>query len=110
MAEEMVQVSAPQRSIRDVLEDVFRNLEHMLRSELRLVVAEFREEGKKVTRGLAVAAIGGLLLASTLALLLTSLVLALSRVMTAWAAALSVAVGCAVIGAIALRGGLKQLS
>ena len=89
------------RSVVDVLNDIFGNLQDIVRSEIRLAKAEAVED----LRGARSAALGfGIaLLAAAFAglFLLLSGMYALSLVMSTWGAALCVAVATGVFSAVA---------
>jgi Flp pilus assembly protein TadB len=96
------------RSIAEVLQDVLRNLQEIIRSEVRLVKTEAREEiGKAKSAGLlvGVGAVCGLFAAF---FLLLTIVCALAIVLPYWAAALIVAVVLAIVASLVLNAGLKQ--
>lgn len=89
------------RSIVDVLNDIFGDLQDIVRSEIRLAKAEVSDElrgAKAPALGLGVA-----LLTSAFAalFLLLSAMYALSLVMSIWAAALCVAVTMAIVSSVA---------
>jgi uncharacterized membrane protein YqjE len=96
------------RSIADVLQNIVRNVQDIVRSEVRLAKTEIIEEaGKAKTAGLllgtgAVAAI----FASFFLLLMV--LYALTRVMPDWAAALTVGAVLAIVGGALLSAGVKR--
>jgi uncharacterized membrane protein YqjE len=96
------------RSISEVLQNIVRNVQDIVRSEVRLAKTEIIEEaGKAKTAGLllgtgAVAAI----FASFFFLLMV--VYALTRVMPDWAAALTVGIVLAIVGGTLLSAGVKR--
>lgn len=89
------------RSIVDVLNDIFGNLQDIVRSEIRLAKAEVSDE----LRGAKASALGlgvALLTSAFAALfLLLSAMYALSLVMSIWAAALCVGVAMAIVSTVA---------
>jgi hypothetical protein len=87
------------RSIVDVLNDIFGNVQDIVRSEIRLAKAEVSDELRGV-KGSALG-LGFAVLASafTALFLLLSGMYALSLVMSTWGAALCVAVATAVLSA-----------
>jgi len=97
-----------ERSFAEVFQDIVRNLQEIIRSEVRLAKTEVREEiGKARTAGVLVGggAVSGIF--ATFFVLLT-IVYALTRVMPDWAAALVVAVLLAVVAGVTLMAGLKR--
>jgi len=97
------------RSFTDVLADIFRNVQDILHSEIRLAQSEFRDDLVRARPGaiFVAAAMGGALLSGLFVLL--AVVHALRLVMPAWAAALCVAIALAVASAIAMVVGVRQL-
>jgi uncharacterized membrane protein YqjE len=86
------------RSAADLVRDIISNVQEMVRSEVKLAKAEFREETTKTLSGakkMAVAAGAGLF---ALTFVLWSVALLLARVLPDWAATLLVGV---VLGAVA---------
>jgi len=93
------------RSVAEVLGDVLRHLQEILRSEIRLVYVQARAELR--TFGSAGALIVAGVLGGFLSVffLLFAVVAALSLVIKLWVAALLVAIGMAVVCAVLLRSG-----
>ena len=93
------------RSVAEVLGDVVRHLQEILRSEIRLVYVQARAELR--TFGSAGALIVAGVLGGFLSVffLLFAVVAALSLVIKLWVAALLVAIGMAVVCAVLLRSG-----
>lgn len=89
------------RSMVDVLTDIFANLQDIVRSEIRLAKAEVSDELRGATS--SALGLGIAFLASAFAVLfvLLSGMYALSLVMTTWSAALCVALAMAVFSAVA---------
>ena len=83
---------AEERSVSDVFQDILRNLQEMVRSEIRLAKVEIRGEVKQaVSSGVWIAA-GGVAATSAWIFLLWTLAYALATRMSMWAATLIVAV------------------
>ena len=98
-----------ERSVSDVLRDIFGNLQDIVRSEVRLAKAEVKTEarqtakaGKPLIAGAALALYAG-------GLLLLALVHGLSLVLQPWIAALSVGVLVAALAAILIATGRARL-
>lgn len=87
-----------ERSIANVLSDIVGDLQHIVRAEVRLAKVEIREELGKAKSGAILLAIGGVAMALAVGFLLLAAVFALATIWPAWAAALTVAGGIAVIG------------
>jgi uncharacterized protein (DUF2062 family) len=97
------------RSISDILQDAFRNLQTIVRSEVQLAKTELREEivkAKSAAPGLAVGATSGFF---CLLFLLLAIMYALALAVPTWAAALILAVILGATAAATLNAGLKQL-
>jgi uncharacterized membrane protein YqjE len=96
------------RSIASVLHDIVGNLQDIIRSELRLARTEIRDEISKAgSAGLFIGA-AVLMLAFAMAFALLAIFFVLREYLPPWAAALIVAVGEAVIGALLISSGLKR--
>ncbi len=100
-------MSANERSISDVFQDIIRNIQEIVRSEVRLVKIEIRDETLKAkSAGLLIGAGAVTAIFAALFLLLT-IVYALSIVLPSWAAALIVGVALAIAAAGTLSAGVK---
>lgn len=96
------------RSFTDVVADIFRNVQEILRSEIRLAQSEVRDDLARARPAatLVGTAIGAAFLSAVFALL--AIFHALRLVMPAWAAALCIAVGLALASVITLTSGLRR--
>src|SRR3954454_9520908 len=93
-------MASVERPLSAVLHDILRNVQDMVRSEMRLARTEVTEElGKSASAG-TLLAIGVLLLIVGVLFVLLAAVYALSNVVPAWAAALIVGGAVAVIAAV----------
>jgi hypothetical protein len=102
-------MSAQERSISDVLQDIVGNIQDIVRSEVRLAKSELRDEFVKVKAAaplLVVGVVGGLLAAFFLA---WAALYGLALVLPMWAAALIVAGLLALIGGLTASAGVKAL-
>jgi phosphatidylserine synthase len=90
-----------QRSLVDVFDDIFGNLQEIVRSELRLARAEVGQELRSAKS--SAFGVGFAMVAGALAVLfaLLSGMYALARVMPGWKAALIIAAAMAMVSAIA---------
>jgi hypothetical protein len=97
------------RSFTDVLADIFRNVQDILRSEIRLAQSDFRDDLARARPGavLVVVATGAALLSALFGLL--AIMQALRLVMPAWAAALCLMIALALLSAVAMTAGVKRL-
>ena len=102
-------MAAQERSIADVLQDILRNIQEIVRSEVRLAKSELGDEFTKVKASaplLVVGAVAGLLAAFFLA---WAAFYALALVLPQWGAALIVAGVLAIVGGITMSAGVKAL-
>jgi len=97
-----------ERSISDVVQDIIRNIQEMLRSEVRLAKTELREEAVKAKAAGALLGGGAVSAFFAIFFLLLMTVYALTRVMPDWAAALTVAAFTAIVAGLMLTAGLKR--
>jgi len=89
-------VVASERSFVDVLQDIARNVNDIIRSEVRLAQAEMRDEAVKAATSAGWFIAAAVLAVLALHLLLWTAVYALALVLQLWAAALVVALVLAV--------------
>jgi MFS family permease len=97
------------RSIPEILQDVFSNIQEIVRAEVRLAKAELREELNRGRAGGLLIAVGAVAAIFSALFILLACVYALDLVMPNWAAALIVAVAAGVAAAATLTLGLKRL-
>ena len=97
------------RSIASVLGDIVGNVQQIIRAEVRLAKVEVGEEIARAGRGGVIAAAGAVLCTMALGFMLLAAVYALALVWPAWAAALAVGAGAAVIGGVCISAGLSRL-
>jgi uncharacterized membrane protein YqjE len=98
-----------ERAVSDVLQDILRNLQEMVRSEVRLAKVEIREEARRaVSSGIWIGAglVGAL---SAWIFVLWTVAYLLATRMSMWAAALVVAVVMTCIGSVLIIGGLRRV-
>jgi VIT1/CCC1 family predicted Fe2+/Mn2+ transporter len=97
------------RPITDVLVDIGRNAQELLRAELRLAQSEVRERliEAQPAVGLVVLGVAAALLSGFF--LLMGVLFVLRFVMPGWAAALCIALALALTAVIALHVGLRQI-
>jgi uncharacterized membrane protein YqjE len=97
------------RSISEILQDVLRNLQSIVRSEVRLAKTEVGEELTKIKPAIVLLGIGAVCgLFGVLFLLLTTMY-AMALALPLWASALVVAVVLMIITAITLKAGQKRM-
>ena len=98
------------RALSDVLQDILRNLQELVRSEIRLAKAEVRADARDtaVSAIWLIAGVGCALSAWTLAL--WAAVYALASVVPLWASALLIAVAVAAAAATLIAVGRRRIA
>jgi uncharacterized membrane protein YqjE len=98
-----------ERSVSDVLQDILRNLQEMVRSEVRLAKVEIRDEVRRAVSSSIwiVAGVVGAL--SAWIFLLWTVTYSLATRMSMWAATLVVAVVMACIASVLVIGGIRKV-
>jgi uncharacterized membrane protein YqjE len=99
---------AEERAISQVLQDILRNLQEIVRSEVRLAKVEIREDLKQAVCSAVWIAAGAVGAVSAWIFLLWTLVYALATTMSMWIATLLVAVVMAVPGALLIMSGIRR--
>jgi MFS family permease len=97
------------RSIPEILQDVFSNIQEIVRAEVRLAKAELGEELNRGRAGGLLIAVGAVAAIFSALFILLACVYALALVMPNWAAALVVAAAVGIAAAVTLTLGLKRL-
>jgi uncharacterized membrane protein YqjE len=92
-----------------VFQDIVRNFQEIVRSEVRLAKTELRDEASKAKLALAWLAGGAVLGLISLVILALAAVYALATVLPEWGAGLLVGVGLAVAATLVAIGGIKRL-
>ncbi len=101
-------MTASDRSVSNVLQDIVCNIQEIVRAEVRLAKTEFREDAQRAKGAVIVLGTGILFGVFAALFLLWTLVFALAMAMPTWAAASIMAVILAVIAGVALHMGLKR--
>ena len=101
-------MAAGDRSLSDVLQDIIRNVQEIVRSEVRLAKTEIREEAAKAKSSALLLGAGGVAAIFATLFLLLVIVYALALVMPGWAAALIVGAALAVVASVMLMAGIKR--
>ena len=102
-------MTAGNRSISGILQDIIHNIQEIVRAEVRLAKREVLDEVTSAKRAWLLLAVGGLSAIFAVLFLLLGSVYALSTVMPKWAAAAIVAAGLATIAAGTLGAGFSRL-
>jgi uncharacterized membrane protein YqjE len=103
-------MAQPDRPISEILEDIVRNVQEIVRFEIRLAKVELRRDTQKLlnsTTWMVIGAVCGILGA---AVLVAAIVAALALVVPVWEAALLVGVGLAIIAAVLFKVGSRRFS
>jgi len=99
---------AEERSVSEVFQDILRNLQEMVRSEIRLAKVEIRGEAKQaLSSGVWIAA-GAIAAMSAWSFLMWALAYALATRMPMWAATLIVALVMSAAAAALIMGGIRR--
>ena len=98
-----------ERAISDVLQDILRNLQEIVRSEVRLAKVEIRGEAKHAAASAVWIAAGTIGALSAWAFLLWTIAFALSTRMSMWAATLVVALVLACAASVLIVGGIRRV-
>ena len=96
------------RTLSEVLQDTLRNLQEIVRSEVRLARAEIRDEAKQTASAALWITAGGVGALCAWMFLSWSAVYALATFMSMWAATLLVAVALASMASVLLVVGLRR--
>lgn len=96
-----------ERSFSDVLQDVVRNVQEIVRSEVRLAKAEIKDEAIKAKSSVAMLGAGAVMAVFAVLFLLLTIVFALSLVIPIWAAALAVGVVLSIAAGVMLMSGMN---
>jgi hypothetical protein len=98
-----------ERAISDVLQDILRNLQEIVRSEVRLAKVEFRDEAKHAVSSAVWLAAGTIGALSAWAFGLWSIAFALSTRMPMWGATLVIGAVLACAAAVLIAGGVRRV-
>ena len=96
-------------SYSEIVHKIIGDVQELLRSELRLVKAEFNEDVNSFKPVASLIAAGSLTALFAIFFALCSIVLALTIVLPAWAASLVVAILLGIAGGLTLRAGFQRL-
>ena len=99
---------AVDRTFSDVLQDILRNLQEIVRSEVRLAKAEIRDEAVQAGSSALWVAAGAVAALCAWMFLSWTAVYALAVFMSMWAATLAVAVTLAIVAGVLLVSGVRR--
>lgn len=97
------------RSFADVLDDIVGNVQGIIRSEVRLAKAEIQEETVKAGKAARFAGSGAVLGLYAVGFLLLTCLFALELAVTAWLAALIIAVIAGAAAGVLIKAGIKRM-
>lgn len=100
---------ATERSFAVVLQDIMRNVQEIIRAEVRLAKAEIREEASKAFSSMVWVMVGAVCAVFALTFLLWTAVYALGLVWPMWAATLAVGAVLGIAGAVFLTSGISRM-
>ena len=98
-----------ERALSDVLQDILRNLQEIVRSEVRLAKVEIRDDARQAAASAVWIAAGTIGALSAWAFLLWTITFALSTRMSMWAATLVVALVLACASSVLIVGGIRRV-
>ena len=101
-------MAAGDRSLSDVFQDIIRNVQEIVRSEIRLAKTEIREEAAKAKYSTLLLGAGTVVAIFAVLFLLLMIVYALALVMPSWEAALIVGAVLAVVASVTLPAGVRR--
>jgi len=101
--------AAQDRSMIDVLKDIFGNIQEMMRSEIRLARAELREEAAKTAESAKLLGAGAVMALFGLGFVLVAAAQGLALFMPSWAASLIVGALLGIIGFALISSGKQHL-
>jgi uncharacterized membrane protein YqjE len=101
-------MAAGERSLTDVLQDIIRNVQEIVRSEVRLAKTEIREEAAKAKFSMLWLGAGAITAIFAIFFLLLMIVYVLSLIMPNWAAALIVGAALAIVASVMLKAGIRR--
>jgi len=102
-------MATPSRSVPEVLQDIFGNIQEIIRSEFRLAKAEIKSEASQAAGPIKLSLIGVVLGFYALGFLLYTAVLGLSMVVAPWIAALIVTAALGIVSMALVSAGIKRL-
>jgi uncharacterized membrane protein YqjE len=100
---------ATERSFSIVLQDIMRNVQEIIRAEVRLAKAEIREEASEAVSSMVWVMVGAVCAAFAMTFLLWTVVYAVGLVWPMWAATLVVAAVLGLAGAVMLSSGIHRM-
>ena len=101
-------MAAGDRSLSGVLQDIIRNVQEIVRSEVRLAKTEILEEAAKTKSSTLLLGAGAVSAIFAILFLLLMIVYALALVVPSWTAALIVGAALAVVASVMLTAGVRR--
>lgn len=105
----MLQQDYPERGVRELVQDLYRDFQRMVAQTIELAKAEMSVKTSKLAKDGVALAVGGVLAFSGFLFLLTAATAALALVLPFWAAALIVGGVVCLIGGIMAASGYSKM-
>ena len=105
---DVIHMAAKGRSFSDVVQDILRNVQEIVRSEVRLAKIEIGEEAAKAKSPAVWLGAGAVAAMFATLFLLLMIMYALALVMPTWTAALIVGIVLAVVATVILNAGVRR--
>jgi uncharacterized membrane protein YqjE len=96
------------RSLADVLQDIIRNVQEIVRSEVRLAKTEIKQETVKAKSAATLLGAGAITALFAILFLLLTAASSLALIVPVWAATLIVGAVLALIGSVLVSAGMKR--
>lgn len=103
-------MAQPDRPISEILENIVRNVQEIVRSEMRLAKVELRRDAQQVFNSTTWMAIGAVCALLGSAVLVGAAVAALAIVLPVWGAALLIGIALAIVAAVLIKVGSRRFS
>jgi uncharacterized membrane protein YqjE len=98
------------RPISEILENIVRNVQEIVRYELRLAKVELRRDAQTLLNSTIWMGVGAVCALLSAGVLVAAIVAALAIVMPVWGSALVVAVALGILAAVLVKVGTRKLS
>src|SRR5689334_18707351 len=105
----LTSIASPEASFSQILQSIVADVQELVRSELRLAKAEFRQDMSAFKSVAVIIAVGSLMAVFALSYAFYSAMSALALVLPSWASALLLAFALGAAAGVTLRAGLHRL-
>jgi uncharacterized membrane protein YqjE len=99
-----------ERTLSEILDDIVKNVQEIVRFEIRLAKVELRREGYKLVNAAIWTVVGAVLGVMSAGVLLCALVAGLATQMAVWESALLVGVGLAIVATLVVVVGSRRFA